>query len=137
MAKKNTSLDFSKREFESNAEIRRQNVNNIEVHIKDLSIKLESIRFKVKETEFIVKQGIEGQRQFDPKFKYETQEDYLLIQLERQQYVLRELKEQEEKILEMIEKDKQSLNNEKTRLRLIEQGLPAWLDDVYNAHGTE
>lgn len=133
--KKNESI--SKDTFEHNANLRRDNINNIKAAIAEHEAVLMGIEYKIMETRVRVNMGPNAHKPFEPTFPYEIEPEYLEAQHLRQKYILENLEDQKNHAMKEMEASKVSLKNEELRLKLIEQGIPAWRDNEFRNHSEE
>ena len=131
MTKKKTPKAISKDQFETAKHARIQNIENHESWLVDKRYELEAYELKMRELQIKKEKGVGP---VNPVYQYELSDawtDYMNDVLDLR---IKETQLQLDAGRDAIKKTEDSLKAEKLRLRLIEQGIPAWYDHEFEKH---
>ena len=121
--------EYTEENFKDAINARESNISNIEQSNDHFLKQIEDIQHVIDENELKISLGVDI---VQPKFKYETTDEWREYMIKMITEAIEKNKQNIADIKSKIEDNNKALVEEKARLKLIKEGIPAWEDETFN-----
>ena len=121
--------EYTEEHFKDAINARESNISNIEQSNDHFLKQIEDIQHVIDENELKIILGVDI---VQPKFKYESTDEWREYMVKMITEAIDKNKQNIADIKSKIEDNNKALVEEKARLKLIKEGIPAWEDETFN-----